>query len=250
MILSVLDIAFRYNSHAVLEGVRFDVQPGEVVAVCGTNGAGKSTLLRCLNGVLKPQVGSVLLAGEDLRLLGLKGVARSVASVPQKGSDSSLTVFEVVLLGVLPHRRWGPTRKDVHAVESILTAMDLTGLAHRPFSTLSGGEAQKVLLAKALAQKPKVLLLDEPTNHLDLKNQMDMMRLVCRISRKESLAVVSAIHDLNMALRFCDRLLFLKNGRIETAVRPGEVSAEIVHRIYGVEVRVCQIDDIPVVVPR
>lgn len=250
MILSVLDIAFQYNSHAVLQGIRFDVSCGEVVAVCGTNGAGKSTLLRCLNGVLQPRVGSVLLDGEDLRVLGRRGVARAVASVPQKGKDSDLTVFDVVLLGVLPHRRWGPTRQDVQAVEKILMTMDLAALAHRRFSTLSGGEAQKVLLAKAIAQKPKVLLLDEPTNHLDLKNQLDMMRLVRRISQRESLAVVAAIHDLNMALRFCDRILFLKGGRIETAVAPGEVSEEIVRHIYGVEVRVCRIEETLVVVPK
>ncbi|MEJ5348362.1 MAG: ABC transporter ATP-binding protein [Desulfosoma sp.] len=250
MILSVLDIEFQYNSHAVLQGVRFDVGPGEIVAVCGTNGAGKSTLLRCLNGVLQPRIGSVLLEGEDLRLLGPKGIARSMASVPQKSKDSELTVFEVVLLGALPHRRWGPTRQDVHNVERILTTMDLGPLAHRRFSTLSGGEAQKVLLAKAIAQKPKVLLLDEPTNHLDLKNQIEMMRLVRHISRKDSLAVIAAIHDLNMALRFCDRLLFLKDGRIEKAVSPDEVSAEIVRRIYGVDVLVCRIEDVLVVVPK
>lgn len=250
MILTVLDIEFRYNSRAVLQGVRFQVSRGEMVAVCGTNGAGKSTLLRCLNGVLGPRVGSVLLDGEDVRLLGPKGVARMVASVPQKAQDSDLSVFEVVLLGTLPHRRWGPTRDDVESVEKILMDMDLAPLASRRFSTLSGGEAQKVLLAKALTQKPKVLLLDEPTSHLDMKNQLDVMQLVRRISRQESLAVVAAIHDLNMALRFCDRLLFLKNGRIETAATPQEVSAETVRRIYGVDVLVCRIEDSLVVVPR
>ncbi|ROQ93193.1 ABC transporter ATP-binding protein [Desulfosoma caldarium] len=250
MILSVLDIAFQYNSHAVLQGVRFDVSCGELVAVCGTNGAGKSTLLRCLNGMLQPRVGTVLLEGEDLRVLGRRGVARAMASVPQKGKDSELTVFEVVLLGVLPHRRWGPTRQDVQSVEKILTSMNLAALAHRRFSTLSGGEAQKVLLAKALAQKPKVLLLDEPTNHLDLKNQLEMMQLVRRISRQQSLAVVAAIHDLNLALRYCDRILFLKGGRIETAVTPGDVTAELVRRIYGVDVKVCRIEETLVVVPK
>jgi len=250
MILSVLDIQFQYNSHPILQGIRFDVRAGEMVAICGMNGAGKSTLLRCLNGILTPRGGSVLLDGEDLRLLGPKGIARSVASVPQKGKDSDLTVFEVVLLGRLPHRRWGPTREDIVAVEQILETMDLSGLAHRRFSTLSGGEAQKVLLAKALAQKPKVLLLDEPTNHLDLKNQMDVMRLVQHISRRESLAVVAAIHDLNMALRFCHRLLFLRGGRIETAAMPDEVTAEMVRRIYGMEVDLCRFGKIVVVVPR
>lgn len=250
MILSVLDIRFLYNSHAILEGVRFDVRPGELVALCGVNGAGKSTLLRCLNGILKPRVGTVLLDGEDLRLLDPKEIARSVASVPQRGKDSDLTVFEVVLLGRLPHRRWGPTRQDALAVEKILHTMDLAALAHRRFSTLSGGEAQKVLLAKALAQGPKVLLLDEPTNHLDLKNQLDVMGLVRDVGRRESLAVVAALHDLNMALRFSDRLLFLRDGRIDTAAVPEEVTADVVRRIYGVDVQVCRIDGRPVVVPR
>ncbi len=249
MILSVLDISFHYNSHPILERVRFHVRPGEMIAVCGVNGAGKSTLLRCLNGILKPQRGSVLLDGQDLRLLGPKGIARSMASVPQKGADSELTVFEVVLLGRLPHRQWGPTRHDTLAVEKILETMDLADLAHRRFSTLSGGEAQKVLLAKALSQQPKVLLLDEPTNHLDLKNQLDVMRLVQSITRRESLAVVAAIHDLNTALRFSDRLLFLRQGRIDEVVAPGEVTAEVVRRIYGVEVQVCRIGETPVVVP-
>lgn len=249
MILSVLDITFHFNSYPILERVRFDVRPGEMIAVCGVNGAGKSTLLRCLNGILKPQGGSVLLDGQDLRLLGPKGTARSMASVSQKGTDSDLTVFEVVLLGRLPHRQWGPTRHDILAVEKVLETMELAPLAHRRFSTLSGGEAQKVLLAKALTQQPKVLLLDEPTNHLDLKNQLDVMRLVKEVGRRESLAVVAAIHDLNMALRFSDWLLFLRHGRIDRIGVPSEVTAEVVRRIYGVDVQVCRIGEVPVVVP-
>jgi len=250
VIVSVLDIQFSYNSHDVLRGVRFRVDPGQCVAVCGTNGAGKSTLLRCLNGLLRPRVGTVLLDGEDVGLLGRKEVARRCASVPQQGHGTDLTVFDVVLLGRLPHCRWGPSKEDLVRVEGILQEMGLAELAHRPLSALSGGEAQKVILARALAQAPRVLLLDEPTNHLDLKNQLGMMEAIRRVVHREGLAAVTAIHDLNLALRYCDRLLFLKGGRIHGAVGPSEVTPDLIRDVYGVDAVIERIHGRWVVIPR
>ncbi|SMC28749.1 iron complex transport system ATP-binding protein [Desulfacinum hydrothermale DSM 13146] len=250
MIVSVLDILFSYDSHHVLRGVRFQVEAGQFVALCGTNGAGKSTLLRCINGLLRPRVGTVLLDGEDVGLLSRKEVARRCASVPQQGRSTELTVFHVVLLGRLPHCRWGPSRDDLSRVERILEEMNLAPLAHRPLSALSGGEAQKVLLARALAQDPRVLLLDEPTNHLDLKNQLAMMELIEKVARKEGLAAVAAIHDLNLALRHCDRLLFLKAGKIHGAVEPAGVTPDLIREVYGVDAEIERIHGRWVVIPQ
>lgn len=250
MIVSVLDVQFSYNSHDVLRGVSCQVAAGEFVAVCGTNGAGKSTLLRCLNGILRPRVGTVFLDGEDVGLLGRKEVARRCASVPQQGRETDLTVFDVVLLGRLPHCRWGPSREDLLRVEVILEDMGLAPLAHRPLSALSGGEAQKVVLARALAQAPRVLLLDEPTNHLDLKNQLDIMQAIRNVVRKEGLAALTAIHDLNLAMRYCDRLLFLKEGKIHGAVDPSDVTPDLIQDVYGVDAVIERIHGRWVVIPQ
>ncbi|AFM24906.1 ABC transporter ATP-binding protein [Desulfomonile tiedjei] len=249
MILSVNDVSFRYNSHPVLQDVRFELSEGQILGVLGVNGAGKSTLLKCINKVLRPQCGSVLLEGKDLSALTGEAVARRIGYVPQRFSEDRITVFDMVLLGRKPHIKWAATERDMQVVERVLTLMKLGEHALRPVSTLSGGEAQKVVIARALAQEPKVLLLDEPTSSLDLKNQLDVMNLIADVVRTEGISVVMAIHDLNLTLRFADLFLILKKGSVHAMGTTDSMTPEVIEEVYGVHSILRMVEGYPVVIP-
>jgi iron complex transport system ATP-binding protein len=247
--LDVAGIRFAYNSHPVLAGIGFSLDPGRVLGVLGRNGAGKSTLLKCLNRILRPQSGDVHLEGEDLMAMCRREVARRVGYVPQRHGADRLTVYESVLLGRKPHMGWTVSPDDCRRVETILDQMGLTRLSSRPVSDLSGGEVQKVMIARALAQSPGVLLLDEPTSNLDLKNQLEVMGLIRGVARHQGLSAVVSIHDLNLAVRFADSFLFLKDRRVHALVEKDGLTADIIREVYGVRVSLRQVDGNMVVIP-
>ena len=249
MIMSVQGISFSYQGVPVLEDVEFSVKQGEMVALLGPNGTGKTTLLRTINGILRPQEGAILLESREASRCSPRERARFFGYVPQRGEPLRLTVFDAVLLGRRPHLGWRVEHEDLHKVESALESLSLEKFALRYLDELSGGEFQKVLLARALVQEPKVLLLDEPTRSLDLKNQLAMLELLKKIVRGHQVAALLSLHDLNTALRFADRLLFLKDGIIQGAWSPSEVPEELVNRVYGVSVDLISHKGIPMVVP-
>jgi iron complex transport system ATP-binding protein len=249
MNLSVADLGFAYNGHPVLQRIGFSLAPGTLLCVLGVNGAGKSTLLKCLNRILKPTSGTVLLGADDLATLSRNETAKRLGYVPQHHGASRLSVFEAVLLGRKPHLNWGPGPKDYELVENLIGQLGLGHLALRPVADLSGGEMQKVAIARALAQTPEILLLDEPTSSLDLKNQLDVMGLVRRVIESRGLAAVVAIHDLNLAVRFGDRFLFLKDHKVHDMVDKQSLSAETIRQVYGVEVTLQNIGSQTIVVP-
>lgn len=249
MILSVSDICFSYNSHPVLTDVNFSLEQGQVLGVLGVNGAGKSTLLKCLNRILRPRRGVVLLENEDLLAMSQRDVARRVGYVPQRHSSVRLSVYESVLLGRKPHMGWTLTKEDYALVEAILLQMGLEDLALRPLSDLSGGEAQKVMIARALAQSPGILLLDEPTSSLDLKNQLEVMGLIRDVVREQGLSAVVSIHDLNLAVRFADSFLFLRDHQVHALVNREELTPDIIREVYDVEVTIQEISGHTTVIP-
>ncbi len=249
MKLEVAGIHFSYNGHPVLSDVNFFLDRGEVMCVLGVNGAGKSTLLKCLNRILKPKRGSVLVEGEDLLLMSQNSVARRIGYVPQRHPETRLTVFEAVLLGRKPHIRWSLASDDYELAENIMAQIGIAHLAMRPVVNLSGGELQKVIIARALAQSPSILLLDEPTSNLDLKNQLEVMGLIRRIVEDQGLSAVVAIHDLNIAVRFADRFLFLKDHKIHAACTRENLTSEMIRQVYGIEVALEEFGGHTVVVP-
>ncbi|MFH1981203.1 MAG: ABC transporter ATP-binding protein [Pseudomonadota bacterium] len=249
MRLTVANIEFSYNSHPVLSDVNFSLDRGQVMCVLGVNGAGKSTLLKCLNRILKPRRGSVSVDGKNLLLMSQNSVARHMGYVPQRHPETRLTVFEAVLMGRKPHIRWALAGDDYALVENIITQIGIAHLAMRPVSDLSGGELQKVIIARALAQSPAILLLDEPTSNLDLKNQLEVMGLIRRIVETQGLSAVVAIHDLNIAVRFADRFLFLKEQRIHAISTRKGITSEMIHQVYGVEVVLKEFEGQTIVVP-
>ncbi|MFF2847069.1 ABC transporter ATP-binding protein [Streptomyces sp. NPDC058001] len=223
------------DGRPLVHEVSLAVAPGEVVGLVGPNGAGKSTLLRTVYRALRPTYGRVLVDGADVWRTPGKRLARRLAAVPQDhAGDFELTVYEVVAMGRTPHKRpfEGDDSDDRALVTAALTELDAAHLADAPFDRLSGGEKQRVLIARALAQRAGTMVLDEPTNHLDLRHQLDALRLVRRLG----VTAVVALHDLNLAATFCDRLCVLDAGRVVTMGTPAEVlTPALLSEVYRVE---------------
>lgn len=249
MILKVAGLSFSYNSHSILKGIGFDLNRGHILGVLGVNGAGKTTLLKCLNRILKPCAGRILLNNEDVRNMDRNEVATHFAYVPQKYGEEPLSVFDTILLGRKPYIKWTATEHDLRIVEAILHRLEIEHLALRSTNQLSGGEMQKVIIARALAQEPDVLLLDEPTSNLDLKNQLRVMQLVTMAVREHDMAAVVSLHDINLAFRFVDHFLMLKSGRVYLSASKETVTAVDIEQVYGVKVMVREVDGHKIVIP-
>jgi len=237
--IAVRDLCFGYRSAAVLENLSIDVMKGEVLGLIGPNGSGKTTLIKCIDHILKPK-GSVLVDGEDVGAMSIPEVAQRIGYVPQSGPPaSSTTVFDVVLMGRRSYMGWRVSDADIDCVTRVLHQLRLEDLAMRYYNTLSGGQKQKVLIARALCQEPAVLLLDEPTSNLDLRHQLEVMEYIRGLVRSTEISVIMAIHDLNLAARYADTLAMLKQGRIVAAGRPATLlTPESIRDVYGVEARV------------
>ncbi len=237
MKLKIKGVSFSYDSRPVLERVTIGIEGGEMVSLVGPNGSGKTTLIKCINRILKPRKGTILVEGKDVEKIKLRRLSRLLAYVPQStGYLFPSTVFDTVLLGRKPYVNWGISRRDKEIVSRVLSLMGLEEMALRQFNELSGGERQKVLIARALAQEPEIILLDEPTSNLDLRHQLEVLNIIRSVVEERGITVVMAIHDLNLAVRFSDKLIFLNKGRIHDAGESTKVlTRENVESVYGVK---------------
>lgn len=240
--LQLKSIDFSYFDGLVLHDIHLSVKPGEMVGLLGPNGSGKTTLIKLASGILKPLRGEVRLGEDSLQNLSRRVIARSVAVVPQQFHlPFAFTAGEVVMLGRTPFLRAlaNETEADRRAVAGSLAEVDIGELAERRFDELSGGERQKVILAMALAQQPRLLLLDEPTVHLDIAHQMEMLELVRGLNNGRGLTVVAAMHDLNLASLYFDRLVLLKKGRVWADGTPEQVlTEEGISEVFAASVKV------------
>jgi len=250
MILRIDNIRFNYNGHPVLKDVTFSVQKGEVIAILGPNGVGKTTLLRCINGILKPLSGAVMVENENVLKMDAAAVARRIGYVAQRQTAGKITVFDAILMGRRPHIRFRVSKEDIRIVDGAVKSLHLEKLAMRHIDRMSGGELQKVAVGRALVQEPSLLLLDEPTSSLDLKNKVEIMKLIRHVARQHDVCAVMTMHDLTTALRFADKCLFLKNGGIYAAVRTREVTADIIKAVYDIPVEIHHHNGFPLVIPQ
>ncbi|WP_457572228.1 ABC transporter ATP-binding protein [Desulfovulcanus sp.] len=238
--LRVRNLKFSYKHQEILKDISLEACPGEILAIIGPNGAGKTTLLRCILHILRPAQGSITIDEQDILAMSSRERAKLLAYVPQVyPSKFPMTVFDVVLMGRRPYLSWRPTKEDLKKVTSILEIMGLVSLSAKDFDCLSGGQKQKVMLARALVQEARYLLLDEPTSSLDLRYQLEVMELLCQIKREKNMSIVVAIHDLNLALRFSDRVVMMHNGTVFCSGASDDVlKQENIRSVYGVNVKV------------
>ncbi|QEO14392.1 ABC transporter ATP-binding protein [Agromyces intestinalis] len=240
MTLAVHNVSFGYRKNWVLTDVSLTVEPGRLHALLGPNGSGKSTLSKVITGVHRPARGHVSWQGEDLRRLDRNTRAKLLAYVPQSVSQSfELTVREAVLLGRTPHFSYRPSTEDWTIVDRAIEDLGLGELASRDTAALSGGQAQRVGIARAIAQQSKALLLDEPTSALDLRYQVQTLEKIRELTRNRGVGALVAIHDLTLAAAFSDTVTLLDRGRVFSTGRPAEVLTEAaIERVYGLEVEV------------
>ena len=241
--LNVENLSFHYrNGPEILRQVSFSLEDGQFLAILGNNGAGKSTMLKCFNQILRVEGGHVWMDGEDLLTMTHREVAQWVAFVSQNIPSTQMTVHDVVMLGRRPYMRWGFTEEDHRIVHEAMDRLHLSDMRGRFLNELSGGERQKVMLARALAQQPKVLLLDEPTSSLDIQNQYQVLDIVRDICRTSTITAVLVIHDLNLALRFCDRFLLLKDGQVYRSGDSSILDRQALREVYGVNAHVATVE--------
>lgn len=252
--LKIQNLSVSYGPRRILHDVSFEVHSGEVLALIGPNGAGKSTLIRAASGVI-PYTGHVRTNGDDFAALSTLQRAKYIATVPQAVSlPPAYTVWETVLLGRTPYLGFlgQPSKKDEDIARESLARVSALPFAERRVGELSGGEQQRILLARALCQSTPILLLDEPTAHLDLQYQVGLLELVSELAHKDNLAVLVALHDLNLAAHYADRIALMVAGSIKAMGKPKDVlQPELIEQAYCLPVRVIQHPflDLPLVLP-
>jgi len=239
-LIRIQGVEVRYNSIKALDNVSMDVSEGEVVAVLGPNGSGKTTLLKVIDGILKPVKGSIYIDSKSVLQMSRRDVAKLVSFVPQRiNVVHGMKVIDFVVTGRKPHVDFAPTARDVEIALKYLKYVDAEHLAKRDITELSGGEFQRILIARALAAEPRILLLDEPTANLDMKYQLAILNTIARLSKEKRLTVVMSLHDLTQAYRYAEKAVFLNNSRVHAMGRVEEVmSEEVIEAVYGVKVKV------------
>ncbi|MBS6397696.1 MAG: ABC transporter ATP-binding protein [Clostridiales bacterium] len=233
--IEVKGISFSYGKRTILSDINFTASPGDCVAILGNNGAGKSTLITCLNKIRRPDEGTIYIDGKNVFEMGRLEAAQNIAYVAQKNEFTQTTVYEAILLGRRPYMKWGITSRDYEICDAVLERMGMQDLKLRYVNELSGGEAQKVMLARAFVQQPKLLLLDEPTSNLDPRNQYEMMKLVRQVAEENGITVLVVIHDLNLALRYCNQFIMVKDGLVYDYGGISVITEQSLLDVYGIK---------------
>ena len=240
-LIKLQSVCAGYNNVQILKNISFSVLAGESICILGQNGSGKTTLLKTLAGLLDYS-GDIFLNGNNLKRLNRKQIAKKIAVLSQISSIYfSYSVYDTVMLGRYAQNNDGVfftiSKADTVCVEKCLHAVDIWHLRNRQINTLSGGQLQRVYLARTLAQEPDVILLDEPTNHLDIKNQIELIVFLKSLIKNENKSVIGVFHDINLAMQFADKIIFLKDGNIKTfGTKEETATPQIFQEIYGIDV--------------
>ena len=238
MVLDISSLSFNFGSKNILADIDLSIKDNGIVGIIGPNGSGKSTLLKCIYRVLKPKTGTIFIDGKNINDYQFKETAKKMAVVAQHNDTHfDFNVLEMVLIGRSPHKKFmeRDSAEDIELAYKSLEQVNMKDFADRNFSSLSGGEKQRIILARALVQNTDCLILDEPTNHLDIKHQLHFMSL----AKDLKITVISAIHDLNIAAMYCDKIYALKEGQIIAAGSVNEViTEEVIKTLYDVEAKI------------
>ncbi|AOR25143.1 ABC transporter ATP-binding protein [Clostridium taeniosporum] len=240
MNVKTLDVEFHLGESHILNGISINAKEKEFIGIIGPNGSGKSTLLKCIYRVLNPSTGAIFLDGKNINDFSMKESAKIMAVVSQHNNcNFDFTVADMVLMGRTPHKKFMESNnvEDYKIMEESLQKLGMLDYAKRSFLSLSGGEKQRIILARALAQKTECLILDEPTNHLDIKYQLQFMATV----KKLGITVISVVHDLNIAALYCDKIYAIKEGKIIESGTPKEVlTEELIKCLYDVNAKIIE----------
>lgn len=242
-------LIFKYKpkSNPIIDGLNLKIDSPQLVSIIGPNGAGKSTLIHCMNKILQPTGGCVMVNGEEIESITIKEMAQISSYVPYTSTDSfPLSVTDTIMMGRHPHSKWGSLDEDLKKVHEVMQIMGIEDLAESMFNELSAGQHQKVMLARGLVQEPRILFLDEPTSNLDIKYQLEITRLLKKLSREKGMLVVMISHDLNIASRYSDNVIVLHNRGVYDVGRPEKVmTADMLRTVYGVEAEIIQFNGRP-----
>lgn len=244
------DVRFSYGKTEVIHGMSFSSEPNTIISILGPNGTGKTTFLKCMCGVFKPSSGKITVDDVDISELKGRDLAKKIAFVPQSVPVSKMSVFDSILIGRKPYIEWGASESDIDKVSDIIDALGMGHLALKYLDEISGGEFQKVQIARAIVQEPSVLVLDEPTNNLDIANQHKAMRMISEAVRSRGMCTIMTMHDINLAVHYSDKFLFVKNGRTVAYGGTEVITEELIKDVYDMDADVISHRGIPMVVPR
>lgn len=244
MDIEVKNLSFEYTkNHETLKDVSFKFSSGDVVAILGMNGAGKSTLIKCLSSIYKPKKGEILIGDKSLTSLKANEKARLISYVPQHIVFPDFSVFDSILIGRKPYINIEPTKEDYKIISDTITSLELDDLAFKNVNQISGGEKQKVAIARALVQSSSVILFDEPTSSLDVKNQLEVINLIKKIVKEKNLIAFVVIHDINLALKLANKFLLLKNGEVFNQGDLEIITESNLDSLYGVNTKIYESDN-------
>ena len=248
--LKIENLHFNYggNSRDVLRGASLELSEGQVGILLGKNGSGKTTLFKSLLGIVKPKKGSITFQGENLLKLNRLQRARQIAYVPQDIQFGDLSVFDSVLMGRISYFGIRAGKEDLESVEQLLKDMGLMELAHRNATELSGGERQKIAIARAMAQEPQLMVFDEPTGNLDIQSEQLIIREAKKLAQQKNIAVLASLHDLNQALALGDTFFFLKDGVVKYAGGKEIFTPEVIKDIFDADVELLKMDGKTIIV--
>ncbi len=249
--IGVRDLTFRYRKNLpdVLKGISFESEENTVISILGPNGTGKTTFLKCMSGVLSPTSGTITVDGTDISKISARELSKKIAFVPQSVPLSRLSVFDSVLVGRKPYFDIAPTTTDIDKVSQVIDGLGMSQLSLKYVDEISGGEYQKTQIARAIVQEPSVLILDEPANNLDIANQHLTMKMIMDAVRSRGMCTIMTMHDINLALHYSDKFLFLSHGVVEAYGGKEIITSELVRKVYGIPMDVVDYRGLPMVVP-
>ncbi len=248
-LLEVEGLGFSYQDHEVLKDMTFNAEENTILSILGPNGVGKTTLLKCICNLHKPTSGTMRIDGEDISSLSARNLAKKIAYVPQKTNATRTTTFDSVLIGRRPHIDWAITDRDMEIAWDIMSSLGLQDLSLKYVDEISGGEFQKVQIARAMAQEPRLLILDEPSNNLDIANQHLMMHSIFDAVRAKGMCTIMTMHDINLAVHYSNRFLFVKDGKIAAYGGKEVITSELIKDVYGISADVIYHNGMPFIIP-